>query len=240
MKKNPFDQLANQYDRWFLGNQQVLRSEVALLAYFLDQPGRALSIGCGTGLFESLLQQEYGIRIAEGIEPAEGMAAIARERGMTVTLKTAEHSSYGDQEYDTIIFNGTPSYIDQLDLAFVQAYRALKPGGQVLVLDVPKESSYALLYNLAKEVGDWDHNYFIGARPANPYPIDFVRESRWRSTPEKVELLERAGFVDFAYAQTLTRHPVYSDDQVEAPSAGYDRGDYVAIRAIKKGKHDAH
>ena len=44
-------------------------------------------------------------------------------------------------------------------------------------------------------------------------------------------LLQEAGFVDFAYAQTLTRHPVYSDDSFEAPSAGYDRGDYVAIRA---------
>ena len=55
--------------------------------------------------------------------------------------------------------------------------------------------------------------------------IRFVQASRWRSTPEKVMLLQEAGFVDFAYAQTLTRHPVYSDDSFEAPSAGYDRGD---------------
>ena len=52
--------------------------EVALLAYFLDQPDRALSVGCGTGLFENLLQQDYGIRVGEGLELAEGMAEIAR------------------------------------------------------------------------------------------------------------------------------------------------------------------
>jgi hypothetical protein len=31
--------------------------------------------------------------------------------------------------------------------------------------------------------------------------------------------------------QTLTRHPLHSNDAVEEPSPGFDRGDYVAIRA---------
>lgn len=234
MKDSAFDAYANDYDKWFLSNINVLKSEVALLAHFLGDPGRAISIGCGTALFETLLKKDYDIEIKEGIEPAEGMAAIAKERGLDVRIGTAEAGGYGSAEFDTVIFNGTPSYIDKLDTAFGHASKALKPGGRIVVLDVPKESSYALLYNLAKEVGDWDNFYFVGAKPPNAYPIEFVMESRWRSTPEKIDLLEQAGFSGFEFAQTLTKHPVYSDDVFEQPVAGYDCGDYVAISAVKK------
>ncbi|MCD6180775.1 MAG: class I SAM-dependent methyltransferase [Candidatus Cloacimonetes bacterium] len=229
-----FDEYASKYDEWFLKNMNVLASEAALLAHFLTEPGRAISIGCGSGLFEAILRKEYDIVIEEGIEPAEGMAEIARKRGMKVRIGTAEESQYGVAEYDTIIFNGTPSYISGLDAAFAKAYEALKPGGKIVVLDVPKESSYALLYNLAKEVGTWDHSYFVGAKPPNAYPIEFVQESNWRSTPEKVELLARAGFTKFSFAQTLTKHPAYSDRMMEQPIPGYDSGDYVAICGVKE------
>lgn len=234
MKESAFDEFANDYDKWFISNKNVLASEVALLARFTASPGKALSVGCGTGLFEMLLKKNYNINISHGIEPASGMAEIARQRGMTVFLGTAEDYNYGVEEYDTVIFNGTPSYISSLDLAFTKAYSALKPGGKIVVLDVPKESSYALLYNLAKEVGSWDNHYFVGAKPLNAYPISFVQESLWRSTPEKVELLKAAGFRDLQFSQTLTRHPVYSDDTFEEPVDGFDRGDYVAICAIKE------
>ena len=42
-----------------------------------------------------------------------------------------------------------------------------------------------------------------------------------------------AGFGGFEYAQTLTTHPVCSDDRFEKPIPGYDKGDYVAICAYK-------
>jgi len=235
MKNSAFDEFANDYDKWFVSNENVLASEVALLARFLESPGRALSIGCGTGLFEMLLKKDFGIQVTNGIEPAEGMAEIARKRGLDVQIGTAELGDYGSAEYDTVIFNGTPSYIDHLDVAFDKAFTALKPGGKIVVLDVPKESSYALLYNLAKEVGSWENHYFVGAKPLNAYPISFVQESRWRSTPEKVDFLKAAGFEQFEFAQTLTRHPVYSDDLFEPPVEGYDRGDYVAICGVKNG-----
>ena len=233
MPEQAFDEYADQYDEWFFKNEKVLASEVALLAHVLEKPGRALSVGCGSGIFEAILKKQFGIAIQHGIEPAEPMAEIARKRGLQVRIGTAEEGDYGDQEYDTVLFNGTPSYIEDLGRAFRNAFGALRDGGAIVVVDVPKESSYAMLYNLAKEVGSWDHEYFAGAKPPNPYPIAFVQEARWRSTPEKVSLLEQAGFVDFSFAQTLTRHPAYSDDLVEEPVEGFDRGDYVAIRAIK-------
>ncbi|MDR2040666.1 MAG: class I SAM-dependent methyltransferase [Bacteroidales bacterium] len=232
MKKS-FDQYAEQYDAWFIKNKHVLYSELKLVAHFLNKTDRILSVGCGSGLFEMLLQKEYGITIKNGIEPSKGMAAIAEKRGMNVIIGTAEDADFGISLYDVVLFNGTPSYINDLEKAFNKAYQALCPGGKIIAIDVPKESSYGLLYNLAKAVGSWDHPLLKGTHPNDPYPIEFVQIANWRTTSEKIEILQDTGFSNFQFAQTLTRHPIYSDHAVEEPSEGYDRGDYVAIYAVK-------
>lgn len=234
MEKKGFDQYASEYDAWFLKNENVLMSEARLVAYFLKDAGRILSVGCGSGLFESILKKENGIVITDGIEPSTGMAEIAEKRGLKVTIGTAEDADFGEGIYDTVLFNGTPSYITDLQKAFDKANKALKKGGRIVVIDVPKESSYALLYNLALAVGTWDHPLLEGVKPADPYPIEFVKQANWRTTEEKIEKLTKAGFGDFRFAQTLTRHALYSNTAVEDPSEGYDSGDYVAICGIKQ------
>ena len=42
---------ASKYDSRFLSSPYALESEALLLKYFLEPPGRALSFGCGPGLF---------------------------------------------------------------------------------------------------------------------------------------------------------------------------------------------
>ncbi len=233
MKSN-FDQYASQYDAWFLDNQNVLYSEARLVAHFLKDAGDIFSVGCGSGLFEMLLEKEFCISIKHGLEPSEGMAKIARKRGVEVAITTIENADLGAECYDTILFNGTPSYISDLQSAFNKAYSALRPNGRIVVIDVPKESSYALLYNLAKAVGTWKHPLLENVHPRDPYPIEFVKVANWRTTQEKVDMLHNSGFSDLKYAQTLTKHPVYSNNVLEDPIEGYDCGDYVAICAQKK------
>ncbi len=233
MEKKGFDRYAAKYDAWFLENRGVLYSEVKLVAHCLRNAGRVFSVGCGSGLFEKILRDEFGIAVDEGLEPSAGMAEIARKRGMQVTVTTAEAHDFGTACYDTILLNGTPSYITDLKLVFEKAWAALRPGGRIVVIDVPKESSYGLLYNLAKAVGTWDHPLLAGCYPPNPYPIEFVEVAAWRTTAEKIALLTETGFVCLEAAQTLTRHPLYSDAAVEEPVEGYDRGDYVAVCGYK-------
>jgi len=234
MKHEPFDEHAEHYDTWFLSNRNVLESELLLLKHFLSSPGKALSVGCGSGLFEQLLKKEYGIDISHGVEPAEGMARIAEKRGMTVTPGTAEQLPFPDDEFDTVIFNGTPGYIEDLKKAFSEGLRILKSGGAIVVLDVPAESSYGFLYRLAGLEGTWDEPFLQSVSPNHPYPVEFVTAAKWRTTEEKAGLLEAVGFANLEYAQTLTVHPKYSNDGVEQPVRGYDRGDYVAIRGLKE------
>lgn len=233
MKKSSFDQYANEYDSWFFENTNLLQSEVNLVAHFLKDCGETLSVGCGSGLFESILKKDFNIHISNGIEPSTGMAEIAKKRGMNVTITTAEEAEFGIEKYDTILFNGTPSYITDLEAVTERVYKALKPGGKIIMIDVPKEGSYATMYNLAKAVDTWDHPLLKGVHPRDPYPIEFVRVANWRTTQEKIEYMEKVGFKDFKFAQTLTKHPLYSNQEIEQPIEGYDCGDYVAICAVK-------
>ena len=57
--------------------------------------------------------------------------------------------------------------------------------------------------------------------------------ANWRTSAEKIELCEEAGFKRIESAQTLTAHPVYSECAYEDPQPGHDRGDYVAVIAYK-------
>lgn len=232
--KQSFDEYASLYDAWFLENPNVLLSEARLVARTLQGSRRILSVGCGSGLFEKILREDFSIEITEGIEPAEGMAEIARKRGMNVVPATAEEADFGDGIYDTILFNGTPSYITDLKSVVGKAFRSLPAGGRVVLIDVPKESGYGIMYNLAKAVGTWDHPLLEGVYPPNPYPIELVNAANWRTTAEKVALMEQAGFTGLESWQTLTTHPLVSDRVAEEPLPGSDKGDYVAVIGYKR------
>jgi SAM-dependent methyltransferase len=228
-----FDEHAPRYDAWFLANRNVLGSELELVRRALGQPGQTLSVGCGSGLFELLLAQRHGVHIRTGVEPSESMARIAEVRGLVVIRGRAEELPADSQAFDTLLMNGTPGYVADLGRCFRECFRALRPGGRLVVCDVPAESAYALLYRLAVALGSWENPMFAGVAPRTPYPVEFAAGAHWRTTPEKVALLEQAGFRDLSFLQTLTRHPAYTDDLVEEPIEGFDRGGYVAITAVR-------
>lgn len=79
MGDSKFDKYASDYDAWFMDNKNLLYSEVKLVAHFLDNPGEVFSVGCGSGLFESILDKEFNISIKNAIEPSTGMAEIAKK-----------------------------------------------------------------------------------------------------------------------------------------------------------------
>lgn len=230
--QSSFSLFANDYDGWFAENQDLLESEVRLIARIWPQerPEKVLSIGCGTGLFETILKRNQ-IVIEHGIEPAEGMAAIARTRGMSVKIGAAEDADFGIGEYDVLLFNGSTSYVKDLKMVFKRAFEALRPGGYVLVVDVPRESGFGVLYCLAAQLGTWDHPLLKGVAPKDPYPMPFVTSATWHTTAERIAALEAVGFEVLRTAQTLTTHPSRAGEYVEEPRDGHESGDYVAVLA---------
>ena len=129
MMKPKFDGYAAQYDAWFMENDNLFQSELRLFQTALgDIAGkRVLSVGCGSGLFESMIDCS-GI---EGIEPSHDMGAIAQKRGVNVIAFGAiEDAELEENAYDVIYLNGSSSYMEDLTRAFNVCKKALKPNGQ--------------------------------------------------------------------------------------------------------------
>lgn len=230
--KQKFDGYAEQYDAWFMENEHLFTSELRLFEKVLgDYAGKKmLSVGCGSGLFESYLKEAD----VEGIEPSEDMGRIAEKRGVKVlAFGVIEEVSLPEETYDIIYFNGSSSYIEDLAFVYGKCLKALKPGGRLILLDVPKESAFGFMYLLGKSLDTYDHEFLEGAMPALPYPLPLAKSGIWHTTEEKIQVLKDLGIEDFTYYQTLIKNPLYTNEEPEEVAEGYKSGGYVAIIAKK-------
>ncbi|WP_311492087.1 class I SAM-dependent methyltransferase [uncultured Anaerococcus sp.] len=228
--KAKFDGLANKYDQWFMENENMYLTELNVVEMALKSVNteKSLSVGCGSGLFEVSLK-DRGLTITDGLEPSKDMAEIAEKRGLNVKIGIIEDAKLEDNYYDCIYLNGSSTYIEDLESAYKTVYKALKPGGHIVVIDVPKESSFGILYQFAAYAKTFDLPNFEGILPKSPYLIELVTNTVMTTTPHKRDVLKKVGFKDFKFYQTLTTDPAYSDDYVEEAQEGYDKGSYVAI-----------
>ncbi len=230
--KQKFDGYADQYDEWFMKNDKLFTSELRLFLKVLgDIEGkRLLSVGCGSGLFESYIDGSN----VEGIEPSVDMGKIAEKRGVNVIkYGTIEDVDLPENTYDIIYFNGSSSYMEDLTPVYEKSLKALVDGGKLILLDVPKESAFGLMYLLGKSLGTYDHPYLEGTMPELPYPLALASSGVWHSTEEKIEVLKNLGIKDFDFYQTLVKNPLYTNEEPEEVSEGYKSGGYVAIIAKK-------
>ena len=231
-----FDGYADKYDQWFLTNNRVFESELKLLHACLNplKKDKILSVGCGSGLFESALKREYDIIVEYGLEPSTDMAKIAEKRGVKVVIGDAETTLLKDEEYDVIYLNGCSTYIADLSKAYKNCYNALKKGGHLILLDVPVESAYGILYSFAKYADGYDEKLFSRIKPVLPYPIDLVKSGIFHSPIEKLSIVkDELKMKNIRFMETLVAHPIYTNDSVEEPIEGYDKGGYVALIAEK-------
>lgn len=230
--KQKFDGFANLYDEWFMVNGNLFASELALFKKVLgDIEGKKiLSVGCGSGLFESYIDCTN----VEGIEPSKDMGAIAEKRGVNViAFSVIEDIDLPEESYDIIYFNGSSSYLEELTPVYEKSLKALKPGGRLILLDVPKESAFGFMYLLGKALNTYDHEFLKGVMPGLPYPLGLATSGVWHSTEEKIEVLKKLGIEKFDFYQTLVKNPMYTNEESEEVIPGYKCGGYVAIIAEK-------
>ncbi|MBQ2183599.1 MAG: class I SAM-dependent methyltransferase [Lachnospiraceae bacterium] len=232
MEKQKFDGYADKYDEWFMKNENLFTSELRLFKKVLgDISGKTLlSVGCGSGLFESYIENSN----IEGIEPSADMAEIARKRGINVIkIGLIEDVELTDDKYDIIYFNGSSSYMEDLSPVYGKCLKALKENGKLILLDVPKESAFGFMYLLGKSLNTYDHEFLEGAMPELPYPLALATSGVWHTTEEKINVLKNLGINKFSYYQTLIKNPLYTNEEAEEVSEGYKSGGYVAIIAEK-------
>jgi len=231
-KKQKFDGYAAQYDEWFMKNEHLFTSELRLFKKVLgDITGKKLlSVGCGSGLFESYIDCSN----VEGIEPSEDMGKIAEKRGVNVIkYGMIEDVDLPENSYDIIYFNGSSSYMEDLKPVYEKCLRALKEGGRLILLDVPKESAFGFMYLLGKSLNTYDHEFLKDAMPKLPYPLALAASGVWHTTESKIQVLKDLGIERFSFWQTLIRNPLYTNEEPEEVVEGYKSGGYVAIIAEK-------
>ncbi len=202
-----FSENVERYEAWFLDNPFAYVSELHAIREILPK-GAGVEIGVGTGRFAAPL----GIKT--GIEPSRAMAEHARRKGVEVTAGVAENLPYGDGSFDFALMVTTVCFLDDVDLAFHEVHRILKPAGAFVIGFVDRESALGREYQARK-----DQNVFY-------------RDATFYSVREITGNLERTGFGSFEFRQTLFR-PLDELAEVEPVKTGYGDGSFVVVKAAR-------
>ena len=207
---NPFETHYAEYDAWFDRNANVYESELLAVREVLPPPGDWVEIGVGSGRFASRLG------IPTGIEPADGIAALARGRGVDVLKGKAESLPLQDESIDAAFLITTLCFVDDVDRTFHELARVLRAGGQAIVAFIPKDSRFGELYS------------------TNTSEDRFFRRATLHTKRRVFDAIEAAVVEIERTVQTLTGSPEEANDRIEPPTEGHDRGSFVVVRAIKR------
>ncbi|HSR62992.1 MAG TPA: malonyl-ACP O-methyltransferase BioC [Gammaproteobacteria bacterium] len=134
-----FDQAANDYDAHAVLQRTVVERLVERLDLVTIRPGRILDIGSGTGEGARLLADKY--RYADllqlDLSPEMLKVSRAKRRGFLQGLFSRQSYLAGDAEYlpvsnaavDLVFSSLTLQWCNDLDRAFTETTRVLRPGG---------------------------------------------------------------------------------------------------------------
>ena len=109
----------------------------------VGNPDKILDLGCGTGSTTIMLKQGFPDAEVIGLDLSPQMLVMSEYKAQQLGLKIewihgiAETTKFADGEFDVVtaslLFHEIPPNISQAVLK--EAYRLLKPGGQVIILD---------------------------------------------------------------------------------------------------------
>ena len=204
----PFEKNSEKYEDWFEKNKFVYESEIQAIKELFPKVEKSIEIGVGSGKFAVPL----GIKI--GIDPSPRMRKIAQQRGIEVIDAIAEELPFKDSQFELTLMVTSICFVDNLNLAFREVYRILKPGGYLIIGFVDKDSSLGKLYQQHKEKSL------------------FYKIATFYSTKEVVNILSKVGFKEFYFRQTIF-HGLNEIKDVEPVKEDYGEGSFVVIRARK-------
>ncbi len=209
-KIEPFEKYASKYEDWFVKHRFAYESELRAIKAQLPESENSISIeiGVGSGRFAAPLG------IALGVEPSSKMRALARTRGIDVIGAVAEALPFGNSSFDLALMVTTICFVDDLRTAFKEVYRILKPDGCLVIGFIDRDSPVGRLYERHKEESV------------------FYRVARFYTTEAVISILEKTGFKDFSFCQTIF-HDLAEINEVESVKAGYGEGSFVVVKAKK-------
>lgn len=130
--KKQFNQVAEDYD--FVN--ELLNDYSFFVSNMSPKKGRALDIGCGSGLLVEKLASYYAEVV--GIDISDQMLEIAkykRQRSNTVYLNMdAEHLNF-KEKFDMIVSRTTFHHLNDIPHVIKQMKGILNDGGKIVILD---------------------------------------------------------------------------------------------------------
>ena len=204
----PFEKYSEKYEDWFERNKFVYESEVQAIKELFPKVKKSIEIGVGSGKFA------VPLGIKTGVDPSPRMRKIAEQKGIKIINAVAEELPFENSQFKLVLMVTTICFVDNLNLAFREAYRILKLGGYLIIGFVDKDSSLGKLYQQHKEKSL------------------FYKIAIFYSTKEVVYNLSKVGFKEFDFRQTIF-HGLNEIKNVELVKEGYGEGSFVVIRARK-------
>jgi SAM-dependent methyltransferase len=153
-----------------------------------------------------------GIRPGVAGVAAVRSAARARERGVEVFQRVAEHLPFADDSFDDALVVTTLCFVDSPAAMLAEARRVLKSGGTLVIGFIDRDSPLGQAYQAYKAEGV------------------FYREATFHSADEVERLLLEAGFAIQAWGQTLSRQLDQARD-IEALREGRGACAFVVVQA---------
>lgn len=166
-----------------VGRDQTRQKLTKALGGWPEQPfERALEIGSGTGYFSLNLMQEGAIQrlVASDISGGmlEALAATADSLGLGERVETvrteAERLPFEDGSFDLVLGHAVLHHIPDLDRAFREFARVLKPGGAIVFCGEPSRygDRLAALPKRAGALAAPAWRRLVGARARNGHTPD--------------------------------------------------------------------
>ncbi|MDB5985221.1 MAG: ubiquinone biosynthesis protein UbiE [Nevskia sp.] len=143
-----FDAAAGDYDRinrlMSFGSGAHYRGD-ALRRLGVKAGARLLDVGSGTGVIAGLAQKLVGDSgLVVAVDPSSGMLGQARARGVShIVPGRGESLPFADASFDLLTMGYALRHVADLDAAFREYRRVLRPGGRVLLLEITRPRSAA-------------------------------------------------------------------------------------------------
>lgn len=163
---NPFDRLAEKYDKWYKTPVGVCldmmeKEAVGEFLRDLEPGGKLLDVGSGTGHWSEFFY-EKGFKVT-GIDISEPMLRVAREKrssSIKFIRADANHLPFEKETFDVAVCITVLEFLEYPSSALSEMWRVTRVGGKVIVGTLNRYSILGIVRKLRPAKGVFTRAHF--------------------------------------------------------------------------------